>query len=75
MIDQILYLTLGDESDTEEDNWYYEYLWVDGRYELIGNTKGGSIKPGDLDADRIEYDYGSIKTVQEALDLLKEKER
>ena len=66
----VLYLTPGDESDTEEDNWYYEYLWVDGRYELIGNTKGGSIDPGDLDADKIQYDYGSIKTVQEALDLL-----
>ena len=65
----ILYLTPGDES-TEEDNWYYEYLWIDNRWELIGNTKGGGVDPEDMKADKIQYDYGSIKTVQEALDLL-----
>lgn len=66
----ILYLTPGDESDPEPDNWYYEYLWVDNRWELIGNTKGGGIQPGDLVAEKIEYNYGTITNVQEALDLL-----
>lgn len=65
----ILYLTPSDESGLE-DNWYYEYLWVDNRWELIGNTKGGGIEPGDLVADKIEYSYGSITNVQQALDLL-----
>ena len=70
--ENVLYLVPNpDHKEEEEDNWYYEYLWTNNKWELIGNTKGGgSIDPEDLKAEKIEYTYGSIKNVKEALDLL-----
>ena len=66
----ILYLIPCGEPDSEL-NWYDEYLWLDNKWEEIGNSKGGGVKPEDLTAQNITYDYSQkINSVEKALNLL-----
>ena len=61
-----LYLVPRTEQDVPEYNKYREWLWIENEWELIGGS-------GDADhttADNVEYNYGTITTVQQALDLL-----
>lgn len=65
--EQVLYLVpIKEDEDPTEENHYKEWLWLENRWELIGGAGTG----GKTEATKVEYTYGSITTVQQALDLL-----